>query len=81
MTENRIKSDVRIEDIPDGVWREFAEAHGIEPILGLADVLGGAVVYIPSVSSILRESRNRAIREGKINRSLSKKQIDRNCRN
>ena len=76
-----IEFDVRIEDIPDGVWREFAEAHGIEPILGLADVLGGAVVYIPSVSSILRESRNRAIREGKINRSLSKKQIDRNCRN
>ena len=63
----KIKSDVRLEDLPDGVWREFAEAHGIEPILGLAEKLGGAMVYIPSVSSILRESRNRAIREGKLN--------------
>ena len=81
MTENRIESDVRIEDIPDGVWREFAEAHGIEPILGLAEKLGGAMVYIPSVSSILRESRNRAIREGKFNPTLSKKQIERICRN
>ena len=77
MSENKIKSDVRIEDIPDGVWGEFAEAHGIEPILGLAEVLGGAVVYIPSVSSILRKSRNRATREGKLNPTLPKKQIER----
>ena len=81
MTENRIKSDVRIEDIPDGVWKEFAEAHGIDPILGLAEMLGGAMVYIPSVSSILRESRNRAIREGTISPTLSKRQIERICRN
>ena len=81
MNQTKLKSDVRIEDIPDGVWREFAEAHGIEPILGLAEKLGGAMVYIPSVSSILRESRNRAIREGKLSPTLSKQQIERICRN
>ena len=81
MTDSKLKSDVRIEDLPDGVWREFAEAHGIELILGLAEKLGGAMVYIPSVSSILRESRNRAIREGKLRPTLSKKQIERICRN
>ena len=47
MNQMKLKSDVRIEDLPDGVWREFAEAHGIEPILGLAEKLGGAMVYIP----------------------------------
>ena len=76
-----MKSNIRIEDLPDGIWREFAETHGIEPIIGLAKVLGGSAVYIPSMSSILRESRNRAIREGKINPTLSKKQIERICRN
>ena len=81
MNNSKLKSDVRIEDIPDGVWREVAEAHGIELILGLAEKLRGAMVYIPSVSSILRESRNRAIREGKFNPTLSKKQIERICRN
>ena len=81
MNQVKLRSDVRIEDLPDGVWREFAEAHGIEPILGLTEVLGGAMVYIPSVSSILRESRNRAIREGKLGPSLSKKQIEKICRN
>ena len=73
MNQTKLKSDVRIADIPDGVWKEFAEAHGIEPIPGLAKMLGGAVVYIPTVSSILRESRNRAIREGKVDSYLSKK--------
>ena len=81
MTENKIKSDVQIEDLPDGVWREFAETHGIESILGLAKVLGGSAVYIPSMSSILRESRNRAIREGTISPHLSKRQIERICKN
>ena len=81
MNQMKLKSDVRIEDLPDGVWREFAEAHGIEPILGLAEKLGGAMVYIPSVSSILRESRNRAIREGALFPTLSKRQIERICRN
>ena len=77
----KIKSNIQIDDLPDGVWREFAKQHGIDPILGLAEVFGGAVVYIPSVSSILRESRNRAIREGTISPTLSKRQIERICRN
>ena len=81
MSQTKLKSDVQIDDLPDGVWREFAKAHGIEPILGLAEKLGGAMVYIPSVSSILRESRNRAIREGALSPTLSKRQIERICRN
>jgi hypothetical protein len=81
MTDNKIKSDVQIEDLPKGIWRDFAKTHGIEPILGLAKVLGGSSVYVPSMSSILRESRNRAIREGMISPTLSKRQIERICRN
>ena len=81
MTDSKLKSDVQIQDLPDGVWREFAMAHGIDPILGLSERFGGAMIYIPSMSSILRESRNRAIREGKVDSDLSKKQIDRICRN
>ena len=81
MSQTKIKSDVQIQDLPDGVWREFAKAHGIDPILGLSERFGGAMIYIPSMSSILRESRNRAIRERKFNPTLSKKQIERICRN
>ena len=81
MTDSKLKSDVQIQDLPDGVWREFAMAHGIDPILGLAEIFGGAVVYIPSMSSILREARNRAIKEGTISPTLSKRQIERICRN
>ena len=81
MNQMKLKSDVRIEGLYDGVWREFAEKHYIEPILCLAEVLSGAVVYIPSMSSILREFRSRAIQEGKISPTLSNKQIERICKN
>ena len=81
MNNSKLKSDVQIEDLPDGVWREFPKAHGIDPILGLTEIFGGVMIYIPSVSSILREYRIRAIREGKVNSYLSKKQIGRIHRN
>jgi hypothetical protein len=75
------KSDIRIEDIPQETWREFAKKHGVEVMLDLVESFGGSVVYIPSHNSILRESRNRAIREGTISPALSKRQIERICRN
>ena len=81
MSQTKLKSDVQIQNLSDGVWREFAMAHGIDPILGLAEIFGGAVVYIPSMSSILREARNRAIKEGTISPTLFKKQIERIRRN
>ena len=81
MTENRIKSDVQIEDLPKGIWRDFVKKHGIDPLLDLVEKFGGSAVYIPSKSSILKESRNRAIREGMISPALSKRQIERICRN
>ena len=37
MSQTKLKSDVQIQDLPDGVWREFAKAHGIDPILGLSE--------------------------------------------
>tara|TARA_B100000686_G_C16707303_1_gene927078 strand:+ start:550 stop:723 length:174 start_codon:yes stop_codon:yes gene_type:complete len=47
MNQTKLKSDAQIEDLLDGVWREFAEAHGIDPILSLAEIFGGATIYIP----------------------------------
>lgn len=81
MTDSKLKSDVQIQDLPDGVGREFEKQHGIDPILGLAEIFGGTMIYIPSMSSILREVRNRGIKEGTISPALSKKQIERIRRN
>ena len=66
----KIKSDVQIQDLPDGVQREITKQYGIDPVLGLAEIFEGAVVFIPSMSSILREARNRAIKEGTISPTL-----------
>ena len=81
MNQMKLKSDVRIEDLPHGFWQECAETYGIDSVLGLAQIYGGATLYVPSYSSILKESQNRAIREGKVDSHLPKKQIDRICRN
>ena len=73
MNPTKLKSDVRSENIPYGFWQEFAEAHGIHSVLGLTQMYGGMTLYVPSNSSILKESRNRVIREGKAKHNLSKK--------
>ena len=42
MNNSKLKSDVRIEDPPRGFWQEFAETYGIDSVLGLAQIYGGA---------------------------------------
>jgi hypothetical protein len=81
MNQTNLQSDIRIEDLPKGIWRDFALKNGIESLLDLVERFGGSMIYVPSSSSILRESRNRAIREGTISSNLSKRQIERICRN
>ena len=48
-------------------------AHRIDAILGLVEKFGGAMIYGLSYSSILRESRKRAIWKGKAATHLPKK--------
>ena len=40
------------EHIPEGLWREVAETIGAENLYKLAELIGGATLYIPKPESL-----------------------------
>ena len=52
---------VQLEDIPLE-YRDIAEALGLESFLNLSRLCGGDCVYLPKISSLQREGRDREIR-------------------
>lgn len=42
------------EHIPEGLWREVAETIGAENLYKLAELIGGATLYIPKPESLTR---------------------------
>lgn len=53
---------VKIEDIPER-YDDMVDAIGIDGFLGLVQLYGGSIVYLPTVNSLLKSSRDRMIRE------------------
>lgn len=54
--------ELTIEMLPDGLWRQIADEIGIENFCKLADIIGGATVYIPKLESVLRPIRDMHIK-------------------
>lgn len=57
-----LKKDLTLEMIPAGVYREIAEAIGVDALLRLAAIVGGATFYLPKLESLLRPVRDLRIR-------------------
>lgn len=54
--------DLTIEMLPEGLYKEIAEAIGISNFYKLTEVVGGATVYIPKPESITRPVRDARIK-------------------
>ena len=52
---------VKREDIPSR-YEDIIEAVGFNGFLGLVQLYGGSIVYLPTVKSIMKNSRNRVIK-------------------
>ena len=50
------------EHIPEGLWREVAETIGAENLYKLAELIGGATLYIPKPESLTRPIRDAHIK-------------------
>ena len=53
---------VNVEDIPSR-YEDIIDAVGIDGFLGLVQLYGGSIVYFPTVKSLIKNSRDRRIRE------------------
>ena len=58
-----LEKDLTIELIPDGLYRDIAEAIGIENLVKLTQLVGGSTIYLPKSESIVRPVRDARIRE------------------
>ena len=56
-------TELTLEEIPDGPWRQVAEEIGIESLYKALKIVGGATTYIPKPETLIRPVRNRHIRE------------------
>ena len=54
--------ELTIEMIPDTIWRQVAEAIGIENLCKVLSIAGGATAYIPQLEGYLRPVRDAHIK-------------------
>ena len=58
---DELLKDLTLEMIPEGLYKQIAEEIGVSNFYKLAEVVGGATVYIPKPESILRPARDARI--------------------
>ena len=57
--------DVKPEDITNATMLDLAELLGTENMLTLVESYSGMIIYVPKLDSLLRNIRDRRIRQGK----------------
>ena len=53
---------IKISDIPSR-YKDLLDTVGIDGFLGLVQLYGGSIVYLPTVKSLMKNSRDRIIKE------------------
>ena len=53
---------VKREDLPEGC-RDLVDMFGIDLVMELVDYCGGSCIYLPSKSGVLKNARNRVIKD------------------
>ena len=58
-----LSKELTLDLLPDGLWRQIAEAIGAENFYKLAEVVGGSTIYIPKPETLVRPIRDTRIKE------------------
>jgi Mor family transcriptional regulator len=56
-------NELKLEMIPEGIYREIAEEIGVANLIKLAEMIGGAKFYIPKAESLIRPVRDLRIKK------------------
>lgn len=59
---DELARDLTAEMLPEGLYKQIAESIGTENFYKLAELLGGATVYIPKPESVTRPVRDARIK-------------------
>lgn len=59
---DELLKELTVEMLPDGLYRQIAEAIGVDGFYKLTEVVGGATVYIPKPESLIRPARDARIK-------------------
>lgn len=59
---DNLARDLTVEMLPEGLYKQIAETIGTENFYKLAELLGGATVYIPKPESVTRPVRDARIK-------------------
>lgn len=57
-----LMKELTLDMLPDGIYKEIAEAIGVENFYKLTKVVGGATIYLPKPDSVLRPVRDARIK-------------------
>lgn len=57
-----VLSYVKKDDLPEGC-KELVDIFGMDMIMELVDYCGGSCIYLPSKSGVLKNARNRVIKD------------------
>lgn len=58
----QLEEELTVEMMPEGTYREIAQAIGPQNFYRLAKLVGGTTIYIPKPDSVLRPVRDARIR-------------------
>ena len=50
--------ELKLEEIPDGPWKQVAEQIGVENLYTVLRIVGGGTTYIPKAETLIRPVRN-----------------------
>ena len=59
---DELARELTVEMLPEGLYKQIAETIGTENFYKLAELLGGATVYIPKPESVTRPVRDARIK-------------------
>ncbi len=59
---DELAKDLTLEMLPEGIYKDIAQAIGLENFYKLTKVVGGATIYLPKPESITRPVRDARIK-------------------
>lgn len=59
---DELSKEMTLDMIQEGVWKQVAEAIGVDNLCRMLKIVGGATIYIPKLETVVRPVRDAHIK-------------------